>query len=101
MTDPTKTTNGTRHRTERKEHTLDPVYDLPIIGSIVREADALRTRLQGASLTRKEAELLRGEARALRHLANYLETRAVQLERLLRDRDTEAHPRVTRVQVES
>lgn len=102
MVETKKQTNGNKKaRKEHKEHALDPIYDLPVIGSIVREADALRTKIQGAGLTRKEADLLRSEARALRHVANYLETRAVQLERLMREREGGTTPRVTRIHVES
>lgn len=88
--------NGKSHATRPN---VDPIYDLPLLGPFMKEADTLRAKLQGENLTRKEAELLRMEARALRHLANYLETRAVQLERLSRDPGGDA-PRVTRIQVE-
>lgn len=84
---------------KRIDPTVDPVYDIPILGPLVREADLLRTKMQGTTLTQREAEFLRAEARALRHLANYLETRAVQLERLVRERSGET-PRVTKIRLD-
>ena len=94
MTDPHA--NGGRHAQDRTD--LDPAYDLPVVGPLLREADRMRTRAQGRTLTRKEAELLRTEARALRHLANYLDARAAQLERHVAT--TSDRPRITRIRLD-
>lgn len=93
----TKKNTSPNGKTQSTRPGVDPIYDIPLLGAFMKEADTLRTKIQGDTVTRREAELLRMEARALRHLANYLETRAVQLERLIQEEDA---PRITRIQVE-
>jgi len=86
------TTNGGRKDAPPRG---DPLYDLPLLA----KADRLRYRLPlGRRLTKTEADVLRTEARALRLVANALDSRAAQLERL--DRQGAAVPRLARVTVE-
>lgn len=79
---------------------IDPAYSLPLLGPLLAQADRFRTQLPiGSAWNKSEAEVLRAEARALHAVAQYLETRAKQLDRLERERQGEK-PRVRRVQVE-
>lgn len=78
---------------------LDPIYDVPLVGRVIKEADALRHRLPfGERLAAGEADLLRMEARALRLAAGYLESRARHLDAARHEAGGEAP--VRRIQIE-
>ncbi|MBW3583979.1 MAG: hypothetical protein KY455_12870 [Euryarchaeota archaeon] len=79
----------------------DPLYDIPLLGRIIQGADDLRARSRlGRVSTRTEADVLRMQARALRLVANVLESRAGQLERASRKNAGGERPRIERIRVD-
>lgn len=79
----------------------DPLYDIPFLGRIIKSADDLRARSRlGRVSSRTEADVLRMQARALRLVANVLESRAGQLERTSRKNAGAERPRIERIRLD-
>ncbi len=100
MTDGTSS-EATRNGTHRHGDAARPngLYDLPLVGGLIERADRLRAGLPGGAFAQQEADFLRLQSRALHLVANALEVRAKQLERLERQERGEA-PRIERVQID-